>query len=147
MPLDMYTLIDVICFLLKILQSSCLQSVSIGWDGGVYVQTCGHTLHIDCHKSYMESLRVRESLTFMECRIITVVIWQKINQWLFWQLMNNKKSIVWIYQTFFNYSFFSWRNLLLMCTFCYKKLNFISCEYKDENWLFWGITQTKWWIG
>uniref|UniRef100_A0A6Q2ZG32 E3 ubiquitin-protein ligase n=1 Tax=Esox lucius TaxID=8010 RepID=A0A6Q2ZG32_ESOLU len=37
--------------------SSCLQSVSIGWDGGVYVQTCGHTLHIDCHKSYMESLR------------------------------------------------------------------------------------------
>lgn len=41
-------------------QSSCLQSVSIGWDGGVYVQTCGHTLHIDCHKSYMESLRVSE---------------------------------------------------------------------------------------
>ncbi|XP_027020192.1 E3 ubiquitin-protein ligase ubr3 isoform X3 [Tachysurus fulvidraco] len=38
-------------------ESSCLQSVSIGWDGGVYVQTCGHTLHIDCHKSYMESLR------------------------------------------------------------------------------------------
>uniref|UniRef100_A0A803SLR3 E3 ubiquitin-protein ligase n=1 Tax=Anolis carolinensis TaxID=28377 RepID=A0A803SLR3_ANOCA len=37
--------------------SSCLQSVSIGWEGGVYVQTCGHTLHIDCHKSYMESLR------------------------------------------------------------------------------------------
>ncbi|XP_075896013.1 E3 ubiquitin-protein ligase ubr3 isoform X1 [Nelusetta ayraudi] len=37
--------------------SSCLQSVSIGWDGGVYVQTCGHTLHVDCHKSYMESLR------------------------------------------------------------------------------------------
>ncbi|XP_052462856.1 E3 ubiquitin-protein ligase ubr3 isoform X2 [Carassius gibelio] len=37
--------------------SSCLQSVSIGWVGGVYVQTCGHTLHIDCHKSYMESLR------------------------------------------------------------------------------------------
>lgn len=41
-----------------LLQSSCLQSVSVGWDGGVYVQTCGHTLHIDCHKSYMESLRV-----------------------------------------------------------------------------------------
>ncbi|KAM9304950.1 E3 ubiquitin-protein ligase UBR3 [Gastrophryne carolinensis] len=37
--------------------SSCLQSVSIGWEGGVYVQTCGHTLHLDCHKSYMESLR------------------------------------------------------------------------------------------
>lgn len=45
-------------FLLQTLQSSCLQSVSIGWDGGVYVQTCGHTLHVDCHKSYMESLRV-----------------------------------------------------------------------------------------
>uniref|UniRef100_W5KV98 E3 ubiquitin-protein ligase n=1 Tax=Astyanax mexicanus TaxID=7994 RepID=W5KV98_ASTMX len=39
------------------IDSSCLQAVSIGWDGGVYVQTCGHTLHIDCHKSYMESLR------------------------------------------------------------------------------------------
>ncbi|KAI4575052.1 hypothetical protein MJG53_002984 [Ovis ammon polii x Ovis aries] len=37
--------------------SSCLLAVSIGWEGGVYVQTCGHTLHIDCHKSYMESLR------------------------------------------------------------------------------------------
>uniref|UniRef100_A0A6I8N647 E3 ubiquitin-protein ligase n=1 Tax=Ornithorhynchus anatinus TaxID=9258 RepID=A0A6I8N647_ORNAN len=36
--------------------SSCLQAVSVGWEGGVYVQTCGHTLHIDCHKSYMESL-------------------------------------------------------------------------------------------
>lgn len=48
-----------------ILQSSCLQSVSIGWDGGVYVQTCGHTLHIDCQKSYMESLRVREGLDYL----------------------------------------------------------------------------------
>nr|XP_033800346.1 E3 ubiquitin-protein ligase UBR3 isoform X5 [Geotrypetes seraphini] len=37
--------------------SSCLQAISVGWEGGVYVQTCGHTLHIDCHKSYMESLR------------------------------------------------------------------------------------------
>lgn len=51
-------------FLLWFPQSSCLQSVSIGWDGGVYVQTCGHTLHIDCQKSYMESLRVREELDF-----------------------------------------------------------------------------------
>lgn len=58
----LHALIKVI-FLLVILQSSCLQSVSIGWDGGVYVQTCGHTLHIDCHKSYMESLRVRGSLS------------------------------------------------------------------------------------
>lgn len=35
--------------------------MSIGWEGGVYVQTCGHTLHIDCHKSYMESLRVSKT--------------------------------------------------------------------------------------
>lgn len=35
--------------------------MSIGWEGGVYVQTCGHTLHIDCHKSYMESLRVSKA--------------------------------------------------------------------------------------
>lgn len=41
-------------------KSSCLLAVSIGWEGGVYVQTCGHTLHIDCHKSYMESLRVSQ---------------------------------------------------------------------------------------
>ncbi|CAM9941400.1 unnamed protein product [Lampetra planeri] len=39
------------------LESSCLQSVSVGWEGGVYVQTCGHTVHLDCHKSYIESLR------------------------------------------------------------------------------------------
>ncbi|XP_073161887.1 E3 ubiquitin-protein ligase UBR3 isoform X6 [Lepidochelys kempii] len=43
--------------------SSCLQAVSIGWEGGVYVQTCGHTLHIDCHKSYMESLRSETNLS------------------------------------------------------------------------------------
>ncbi|ERE72018.1 E3 ubiquitin-protein ligase [Cricetulus griseus] len=43
--------------------SSCLLAVSIGWEGGVYVQTCGHTLHIDCHKSYMESLRSETNLS------------------------------------------------------------------------------------
>ncbi|XP_035688806.1 E3 ubiquitin-protein ligase UBR3-like [Branchiostoma floridae] len=37
--------------------SSCLQSVSVGWFGGVYVQSCGHFLHSDCHKSYIRSLR------------------------------------------------------------------------------------------
>lgn len=61
----LYILMDVF-----FLQSSCLQSVSIGWDGGVYVQTCGHTLHIDCHKSYMESLRVRTSLTLVTLGIL-----------------------------------------------------------------------------
>lgn len=58
-------LISLMFSLFCILQSSCLQSVSIGWDGGVYVQTCGHTLHIDCQKSYMESLRVREGLDYL----------------------------------------------------------------------------------
>ncbi|XP_057346464.1 E3 ubiquitin-protein ligase UBR3-like [Manis pentadactyla] len=37
--------------------SSCLLAVSVGWEGGIYVQTRGHTLHTDCHKSYMESLQ------------------------------------------------------------------------------------------
>lgn len=48
----------VFCLFFFFFKSSCLLAVSIGWEGGVYVQTCGHTLHIDCHKSYMESLRV-----------------------------------------------------------------------------------------
>lgn len=53
-----YTSLKLIVFCLSFFKSSCLLAVSIGWEGGVYVQTCGHTLHIDCHKSYMESLRV-----------------------------------------------------------------------------------------
>eukprot|EP00058_Branchiostoma_floridae_P006509 XP_002591997.1 hypothetical protein BRAFLDRAFT_280642 [Branchiostoma floridae] len=44
--------------------SSCLQSVSVGWFGGVYVQSCGHFLHSDCHKSYIRSLRVSTLETF-----------------------------------------------------------------------------------
>ncbi|GFO41996.1 E3 ubiquitin-protein ligase ubr3-like [Plakobranchus ocellatus] len=32
-------------------------SVNIGWEGGVMAQTCGHYLHLDCHRSYLESLR------------------------------------------------------------------------------------------
>ncbi|RUS70818.1 hypothetical protein EGW08_021418, partial [Elysia chlorotica] len=32
-------------------------SVNIGWDGGVVAQTCGHYLHMDCHKSYLDSLK------------------------------------------------------------------------------------------
>lgn len=31
-------------------------SVNIGWEGGVVAQTCGHYLHLDCHKSYLDSL-------------------------------------------------------------------------------------------
>lgn len=37
--------------------NSWLNSISIGWVGGVHVQSCGHYLHVDCHKSYMLSLR------------------------------------------------------------------------------------------
>ena len=33
------------------------KSLSIGWEGGVHVQSCGHYLHLDCHKSYVQSLR------------------------------------------------------------------------------------------
>lgn len=64
----------------SICQSSCLQSVSVGWDGGVYVQTCGHTLHIDCHKSYMESLRVR--ITVKSCNLSSHLssIWKVLLQ-------------------------------------------------------------------
>ncbi|XP_035829845.1 E3 ubiquitin-protein ligase UBR3 isoform X2 [Aplysia californica] len=37
-------------------EKSCELSVSIGWEGGVVAQTCGHYLHLDCHRSYMDSL-------------------------------------------------------------------------------------------
>ncbi|XP_049861948.1 E3 ubiquitin-protein ligase Ubr3 isoform X1 [Schistocerca gregaria] len=37
--------------------SSWQLSVNIGWDGGVHIQTCGHHLHLDCLKSYLQSLR------------------------------------------------------------------------------------------
>ncbi|KAG5323686.1 UBR3 ligase, partial [Pseudoatta argentina] len=39
---------------------SWLLSVNIGWEGGVHVQTCGHHLHLDCLKSYLESLRSQQ---------------------------------------------------------------------------------------
>nr|XP_034188211.1 E3 ubiquitin-protein ligase Ubr3 isoform X2 [Osmia lignaria] len=37
--------------------ASWLLSVNLGWEGGVHVQTCGHHLHLDCLKSYLQSLR------------------------------------------------------------------------------------------
>ncbi|KAL5006565.1 hypothetical protein ScPMuIL_015371 [Solemya velum] len=40
-------------------ESSCQMSVNIGWEGGVLVQTCGHYLHLDCHNSYVTSLRTQ----------------------------------------------------------------------------------------
>ncbi|XP_076675053.1 ubr3 ubiquitin ligase isoform X2 [Andrena cerasifolii] len=36
---------------------SWLLAVNLGWEGGVHVQTCGHHLHLDCLKSYLQSLR------------------------------------------------------------------------------------------
>ncbi|XP_011496807.1 PREDICTED: E3 ubiquitin-protein ligase UBR3 [Ceratosolen solmsi marchali] len=36
---------------------SWLISLNLGWEGGVHVQTCGHHLHLDCLKSYLQSLR------------------------------------------------------------------------------------------
>ncbi|RWS04809.1 E3 ubiquitin-protein ligase UBR3-like protein [Dinothrombium tinctorium] len=36
---------------------SWLNAVNIGWVGGVHVQSCGHYIHLDCHKSYLQSLR------------------------------------------------------------------------------------------
>jgi E3 ubiquitin-protein ligase UBR3 len=38
-------------------ETSCLMSFNVGWRDGVYAQTCGHYLHLDCHKSYLRSLR------------------------------------------------------------------------------------------
>ncbi|GAB1601060.1 E3 ubiquitin-protein ligase UBR3-like [Argonauta hians] len=38
-------------------ETSVCESVSIGWEGGVLVQSCGHYLHLDCHKQYLESLK------------------------------------------------------------------------------------------
>ncbi|GIY07185.1 e3 ubiquitin-protein ligase ubr3 [Caerostris darwini] len=37
--------------------------MNIGWEGGVHVQTCGHYLHIDCHKAYILSLKNQNQLS------------------------------------------------------------------------------------
>ncbi|XP_020290278.1 E3 ubiquitin-protein ligase UBR3 isoform X2 [Pseudomyrmex gracilis] len=39
---------------------SWVLSLNLGWEGGVHVQTCGHHLHLDCLKSYLESLRSQQ---------------------------------------------------------------------------------------
>lgn len=36
---------------------SHLVSVNTGWQGGVFVQSCGHHVHMACHQSYQQSLR------------------------------------------------------------------------------------------
>ena len=38
-------------------ESSWLNAINIGWEGGVHIQSCGHYLHLDCHQSYMQSLK------------------------------------------------------------------------------------------
>ncbi|GFT69321.1 e3 ubiquitin-protein ligase ubr3 [Nephila pilipes] len=38
-------------------------ALNIGWEGGVHVQTCGHYLHIDCHKAYILSLKSQNQLS------------------------------------------------------------------------------------
>ncbi|KAF5302612.1 hypothetical protein FQA39_LY10230 [Lamprigera yunnana] len=40
---------------------SWLLSINLGWEGGVHVQTCGHHLHLDCLKAYLQSLRSQQS--------------------------------------------------------------------------------------
>ncbi|BFY97084.1 hypothetical protein BsWGS_00124 [Bradybaena similaris] len=40
-------------------EKSCELSINIGWEGGVVAQTCGHYLHLDCHKSYLDSLKTQ----------------------------------------------------------------------------------------
>ena len=42
----------------SMMQASCSMSVNIGWEGGVYAQSCGHYLHLDCHRAYVQALGV-----------------------------------------------------------------------------------------
>lgn len=52
----MNTVKQFIYILIGVLQISLLLSVNLGWEGGVYVQTCGHHLHLDCLLPYVKSL-------------------------------------------------------------------------------------------
>uniref|UniRef100_T1JNI2 E3 ubiquitin-protein ligase n=1 Tax=Strigamia maritima TaxID=126957 RepID=T1JNI2_STRMM len=40
---------------------SWLMALNIGLEGGIHVQTCGHHLHLDCHRSYIQSLKTQQS--------------------------------------------------------------------------------------
>ena len=51
----------------------CYYAVSIGWQGGVHIQTCGHMLHLDCHDSYVKSLKVIRSLL-----PVFIILWQPL---------------------------------------------------------------------
>ena len=37
-------------------QKNWLLSMNLGVTGGVHVQTCGHNIHLDCHRMYVRSL-------------------------------------------------------------------------------------------
>ena len=37
-----------------------LMAISGGWEGGVHVQTCGHHLHYNCLKDYLNSLKSQQ---------------------------------------------------------------------------------------
>ena len=38
-------------------QTSVALAGSVGWQGGVQAQTCGHSVHLSCHEAYVRSLR------------------------------------------------------------------------------------------
>jgi hypothetical protein len=52
--------IDILCE--HFTESSWLDSINIGAEGGVHVQSCGHHLHIECHQSYIRSLDHEDGL-------------------------------------------------------------------------------------
>lgn len=52
--------IDLLCE--HFTESSWLDSINIGAEGGVHVQSCGHYLHIECHQSYIRSLDQEDRL-------------------------------------------------------------------------------------
>jgi len=52
--------IDLLCEHFS--ESSWLDSINIGAEGGVHVQSCGHYLHIECYQSYIKSLDQEDRL-------------------------------------------------------------------------------------
>ena len=50
--------------------AACYMAVNMGWEGGIHAQTCGHYLHLDCQKSYLQSLQVRICQLFFSIHTI-----------------------------------------------------------------------------
>ncbi|XP_048579140.1 E3 ubiquitin-protein ligase ubr3 isoform X3 [Nematostella vectensis] len=42
-------------------KEASMRASSVGADGGIHIQTCGHYLHIDCQQSYLRSLQEEEA--------------------------------------------------------------------------------------